>query len=109
MKKENDAVFDDLLTPFLVVKYISPEKASTKQLLAWTRSYWGIENSLHYRREVTLNEDSTRMSNGVLEETMTVLNNFALGLVSKLGICNLASAQWMFDAKITIYLASYGQ
>jgi predicted transposase YbfD/YdcC len=86
---------------------LSPERASAKQLLAWTRSYWGIENGLHYRRDVTLDEDSTRMSNSALAETMAVLNNFIVGLVSKLGLRNLASAQRMFDAKFTIALASY--
>ena len=38
---------------------------------------------------------------------MAVLNNFVVGLVSKLGLRNLASAQRMFDAKFTIALASY--
>ena len=86
---------------------LSLEKASAKQLLAWTRSYWGIENGLHYRRDVTLDEDSTRMSSISLSETMAVLNNFVVGLVSKLGFRNLASAQRMFEATFTIALASY--
>lgn len=86
---------------------LSPEKASAKQLLAWTRSYWGIENGLHDRGDVTLDEDSTRMSSSALAETMAVLNNFVVGLVSKLGFRNLAFAQRMFDAKFTIALVSY--
>ncbi len=86
---------------------LSPEKASANHLLEWTRSYWGIENGLHYRRDVTLDEDSIRMSSSALAETMAVLNNFVVGLVSKLGFHNLASAQRMFDAKFTIALASY--
>jgi len=76
-------------------------------LLEWTRSYWGIENGLHYRRDVTLDEDNTRMSSSALAETMAAINNFVVGLVSKLGFRNLASAQRMFDAKVTIALASY--
>jgi predicted transposase YbfD/YdcC len=86
---------------------LSPENASAKQLLEWTRSYWGIENGLHYRRDVTLDEDNTRMSSSALAETMAAINNFVVGLVSKLGFRNLASAQRMFDAKVTIALASY--
>jgi predicted transposase YbfD/YdcC len=86
---------------------LSPEIASAKRLLEWTRSYWGIENGLHYRRDVTLDEDSTRMSSSALAETMAVLNNFVIGLMSKLGFRNLASAQRIFDARFTIALAAY--
>jgi predicted transposase YbfD/YdcC len=87
---------------------LPPEKASAKQLLEWTRSHWGIENGLHYRRDVTLDEDRTRISNKHLAESMAVLNNFVIGLISKLGFSNLASAQRMFDAKFTLALATYG-
>lgn len=87
---------------------LAPEKASAKQLLEWTRSHWGIENGLHYRRDVTLDEDGTRMSNENLAEAMAVLNNFVIGLMSKLGFRNLASAQRVFDAKFTLALSSYG-
>jgi hypothetical protein len=31
-----------------------PEMVTAKQMLGWTRHYWGIENGLHYRRDVTL-------------------------------------------------------
>ncbi len=87
---------------------MSPEKASAKQLLEWTRNHWGIENGLHYRRDVTLDEDGTRMSNDYLAEAMAVLNNFIIGLMSKLGFRNLASARRKFDAKFTLALSSYG-
>jgi predicted transposase YbfD/YdcC len=87
---------------------LSSEKGSAKQLLEWTRGLWGIENGLHYRRDVTLNEDGTRMSNDNLAEAMAVLNNFVIGLTSKLGFRNLASAQRVFDAKLTLALSSYG-
>ena len=87
---------------------LSSEKGSAKQLLEWTRGLWGIENGLHYRRDVTLNEDGTRMTNDNLAEAMAVLNNFVIGLTSKLGFRNLASAQRVFDAKLTLTLSSYG-
>ena len=87
---------------------LSSERASAAQLLKWTRSYWSIENGLHYRRDVTLDEDGTRMSSSTLAETMAVLNNFVVGLVNKLGFRNLASARRVFDARFTIALASYG-
>src|SRR4051812_29445961 len=36
---------------------LSPERADAKKLLELTRGHWGIENSLHYRRDVTMGED----------------------------------------------------
>ena len=86
---------------------LKPEHVTAKQLLAWVQSYWGIENGLHYRRDVTLGEDALRMTSKVQAEVMAVLNNFIVGLVRKLGFNNLAAAQRIFDAKLTLALAAY--
>lgn len=83
----------------------SPDKATPAQLLEWTRQYWRIENSLHYRRDVTLNEDRTRISDANLAQSISILNNFLVGLTQKLGFNNLASARRYFDAEIANQLA----
>jgi len=85
---------------------LSPEHATAEQLLAWTRGYWRIENSLHYRRDTTLREDATRMSNKNQAQVMATLNNFVIGLVSKLRFKNLASARRHFDAQLNLLLAT---
>jgi predicted transposase YbfD/YdcC len=77
-----------------------PSFADANQLLQWTQSYWAIENGLHYRRDVTLQEDATRSSRAGLAKAMAILNNFLIGLVYKLGFNNLASARRFFDARI---------
>jgi hypothetical protein len=41
---------------------LSPLEASPARLLALTRAYWGAENGLHYRRDVTFREDATRLT-----------------------------------------------
>jgi hypothetical protein len=82
----------------------TPEKASAAQLLQWTRAYWGIENGLHYRRDVTLSEDATRISQPALAKTMATINNFIVGLSQKLGYSNLASARRTFNARIAAQL-----
>ena len=43
-----------------------PTRATAEQMLRWIRDYWGIENGLHYRRDVTLREDATRISQPAL-------------------------------------------
>lgn len=83
---------------------LPPERANAEQLLTWTRAYWGIENGLHYRRDKTLQEDGTRMSNNRQAQAMATLNNFIIGLVRKLGLDNLASAQRRFDMAINLAL-----
>jgi uroporphyrinogen-III decarboxylase len=43
-----------------------------------TRSYWGIEDVLHYCRDVTLREDYTRLMKDQAGKTMACLNNLIL-------------------------------
>ena len=83
------------------------EKCSATQLQALIQAYWGIENGLHYRRDVTLLEDATRFSKPRLAEAMSIMNNFVIGLTHKLGFSNLASARRYFDADIASHLAQF--
>jgi len=85
---------------------LSPEQATAEQVLAWTRSYWGIENGLHYRRDATLREDATRMSNENQAQVVATLNNFIVGLVNKLLFPNLPTARRDFDAQLNLQLAT---
>lgn len=80
------------------------ERATAEQLLHWTRDYWGIENGLHYRRDVTLREDATRISQPTLAKMMATINNFIVALALKLGYTNLASARRIFNARIAAQL-----
>lgn len=69
------------------------------KLLEMTRSYWGIENGLHYRRDVTLREDYTRMTKGKTGQAMACLNNLILGiLLSKKKYRTIPAARRYFSA-----------
>jgi predicted transposase YbfD/YdcC len=61
---------------------LKKNEISPSRLLKKTRSYWGIENRLHYRRDVTLQEDRTRMTKGHTGQVMACLNNIILGLLA---------------------------
>jgi len=39
---------------------LTADEASPQRLLDTVRTHWGIENGLHYRRDVTLQEDRLR-------------------------------------------------
>jgi predicted transposase YbfD/YdcC len=83
------------------------QRASASCLLAWTRHHWGIENGLHYRRDVTLKEDATRMSGTSQANVVATMNNFIVGLAGKLGFRNLPTMLRMADAKIGLALYNY--
>jgi predicted transposase YbfD/YdcC len=79
-------------------------KVSAEQLLCWSRTYWGIENGLHYRRDVTLREDATRISHPALAQVIAAINNLVVAIAQKLGYSNLASARRFFNARIAAQL-----
>ena len=75
------------------------DEITPQQLLDKTRSYWGIENGLHYRRDVTLREDYTRMTKGKPGQAMACLNNLILGiLLSKRKYRTVPTARRYFSA-----------
>jgi predicted transposase YbfD/YdcC len=84
---------------------LSLQQAPPDKLLALVRKYWGIENGLHYRRDVTLHEDATRLTVGNSGHNMAILNNLVIGLCSKQGFQNLAKARRLFNAKLDCALA----
>ena len=72
--------------------------ASPNRLLKIVRSEWGIENGLHYRRDVTFQEDKTRMTNKDLARNVTIINNLVISLLNYQGFSNHARARRVFDA-----------
>lgn len=79
---------------------LSAEQASPKQLLEMLRSYWGIENGLHYRRDVTLHEDETRFTRDSAAHIMSVINNIVLSLIAKTDYQFVPSARRFFAANL---------
>jgi len=78
---------------------LSPSRAHPARLLTHTREYWGIENGLHYRRDVTFHEDQTRLTVGQAGHNMAILNNLVIGLCLSQGFHNTAFARRRFSAR----------
>jgi predicted transposase YbfD/YdcC len=74
------------------------ERASPEQLLDHVRTYWGIENGLHYRRDVTFKEDRCRLRIGHAARTMATLNNLVLALILRQGYTNVPDARRRYAA-----------
>jgi predicted transposase YbfD/YdcC len=76
---------------------LTHSEASPQQLLEIIRSEWGIENGLHYRRDVTFQEDHTRMTHKPFARVMTIINNLVIGLINRQGFANHAHARRVFN------------
>jgi len=77
---------------------LTAQEADPKRLLAIIRSEWGIENGLHYRRDVTFQEDQTRMTVKSLGRVMAIINNLVISLINHQGFNNHAHARRVFNA-----------
>ena len=77
---------------------LGPMEAGATRLLELARSHWGIENGLHYRRDVTFKEDACRMKSHRAAEASAVCNNLAVGLIRHAGWDNVAEARRYYDA-----------
>lgn len=91
--KEHHEVVDGLTS-------LTPAEASPARLLTLTRAYWGVENGLHYRRDVTFREDATRLTQSHAGHVMASLNNLVISLLRLAGSTNLAAARRYYGASL---------
>ena len=67
-------------------------QASAEQLLALNRGHWGIENKLHYVRDVAYDEDRCRARKGNTPRTLACMRNFAISLLRLQRVTNITAA-----------------
>ena len=79
--------------------------ANAERLLTIARAEWGIENGLHYRRDVSLDEDASRLRRGRGPQVMAALNNAVVSVVLRAGERNLAAIQRCFAYRFDRSLA----
>ncbi len=71
---------------------LTREQAGARRLLELLRGHWGIENGLHYVRDVTLGEDACRVRKGAAPTVLAGLRNAALVLLDRLNLPSVAEA-----------------
>lgn len=62
-------------------------------LASWVRRHWGIENSLHWVRDVTVDEDRSQGRTGNAPRVMATLRSTAISLLRLAGWTTIAAAQ----------------
>ncbi|MGH3922443.1 MAG: ISAs1 family transposase [Pseudonocardiaceae bacterium] len=69
---------------------LTPDKAGHQRLAGLTRGHWGIENKLHWVRDVTFDEDRSQVRTGSGPRVMATLRNLAIGVLRLAGETNIA-------------------
>lgn len=65
-------------------------KASPATVLALNRAQWSIENRVHWVRDVTFDEDRSRVRKKAGPQVMATLRNLAISLLRMAGASNIA-------------------
>ena len=81
------------------VTSLGPERAKASRLLAISRGHWGIENRLHWVRDMSFGEDACRVRSGEAPEILAALRNAALRLLRSRGLTKIAAALRRHAAK----------
>jgi predicted transposase YbfD/YdcC len=64
---------------------LAPARADATRLASILRGHWGIENRLHWLRDVDFGEDASRIRTGKAPQVMAVFRNVAISLLGLLG------------------------
>jgi predicted transposase YbfD/YdcC len=67
------------------------ERAGPQRIAACVRGHWGIENKLHWVRDVTYGEDGSRVRTGSAPQVMASLRNLAIAALRADGWTSIAS------------------
>lgn len=76
-------------TRYYVASFIEPVADIAKRV----RGYWGVENKVHYVRDVTQGEDASRIRVQQLPHVFAVARNFAINLYRSNDFTNMAQAK----------------
>ncbi|MGB7961726.1 MAG: ISAs1 family transposase [Propionicimonas sp.] len=75
-----------------VITSATVRDAPPATLAAWVQEHWGIENRLHWVRDVSFDEDRSQVRTGASPQVMATLRNLAISLLRLAGWTNIAQA-----------------
>ena len=71
---------------------LPPERADADRLLEIWRGHWGIENRLHWVRDMVLGEDLSQVRTGAAPQLLAALRNLVIGMLRLTGVKNISAA-----------------
>jgi len=75
-----------------IVTSLTPAQGKPELIGSLIRGHWGIENGLHWRRDVTWREDGSQVRRGNAPRVMASLRNIAITILRLEGETNIAKA-----------------
>lgn len=79
-----------------VHRYISSLEVDAKTFLHIIRSHWSIENSLHYVKDVSFEEDMCRTRTGQIPFVQTMMRSLAINFINLNKFSNIKQARKVF-------------
>ena len=77
-------------------RYISSLDVDAKTFLHIIRSHWKIENSLHYVKDVSFEEDACRTRTGQIPLLQTIIRSLAINIINLNKFTNIKQARKIF-------------
>lgn len=74
------------------ISSLTATDAGARRLLTISRGYWGIENCVHWVRDVTFDEDRSQIRTGAAPQVMATVRNLVISLLRLAGKTNIAAA-----------------
>jgi predicted transposase YbfD/YdcC len=81
-----------------LITHLSPQDANPLLLLEYIRGHWSIENSSHYVRDVTFQEDRSQLRTGHAPQIVAAFRNLVITLIHRQGSSHIAATRRHFSA-----------
>ena len=91
-----------------IITSLDVREASPAHIAAYVRGHWTIENKVHWVRDVTFGEDSSRVRTGPRPRIMATLRNLAIGLIRQAGYRKIAATIRKIKHDTGLLLATLG-
>ncbi|MCX4784210.1 ISAs1 family transposase [Streptomyces sp. NBC_01264] len=69
------------------------EQASPKELATWAREHWTVENTVHWSRDCTFNEDKCQVRTGNAPAVLAAIRDLVRGALHTAGYANIATGR----------------
>ena len=90
------------------ISSLTAEKASAARLLELNRGHWEIENRVHYVRDVSFDEDRSRVRTRNGAQVMATLRNLVIAIIRLLGFQYIPDATRYFALRLPQALSVLG-
>ena len=105
VESQRSEIYDDMIVDTQETRYyITSLLEEARPLAQRIRGYWGVENKVHYVRDVTQGEDTSRIRTTPLIGLFVQARNLALNLYREHGFTNMAQAKRRCEQSLEVLM-----